>query len=263
MEITSTKNPLVKECRRLKETKWRRENGKFLAEGPHLIKELFDSSLQIEQILISADKLRNDSRALCQEASKLRIPITEMSDEVFRTLCETENPQGILAIAIKTETKLSIKVDSNRFVVLIGDRIQDPGNLGSLIRTAWGFGVNLSIFTPGTVDIYNPKVLRTSMGGVFHLPSVCASYDEIISWASTNEVSLFAGKVDAEEVLFKTVFPEKIGFVVGNEGAGISSEWEKANNIKYVRIPMPGKAESLNVSMAAGIMMYENIRQYI
>lgn len=258
MPITSKDNLQVKEARMLKNAKNRKEHGLFLAEGPHLVGELFRANLRLERIFVDYEAQSREIHGLIQQAHSLQVPVVEVTSQVFRTLCETEQPQGILAVVrVKTEMDLPKQTLQEKTMVLIADRIQDPGNLGTLLRTAWGFGVDLCIVTPGTVDPYNAKVLRASMGGVFHLPIVQAEPSRVLSWAKEENIQLFAGDPLGANDLHRVCFPMRAGIIVGNEGAGLSQLWEESPHLQKLFIPMPGYAESLNVTIAASIMLYE------
>lgn len=257
MPIISKDNLIVKEARQLKITKNRKATGNFLAEGPHLVGELLRSDFRIERIFIDVDHCNNEHVQLTQQAIERSIPIVELAKPVFKTLCETENPQGILAVAQMKAVSGLPDFSSEKWLVLIADRIQDPGNLGTLFRTAWGFGVNLCIKTPGTVDIYNAKVMRSSMGGIFHLPVVQAEPEEIRIWAEKQRLTLFAGDPSDRNDLHQVRFPNRTGIIVGNEGSGLSQDWIASESLRRIYIPMPGQADSLNVTIAASIILYE------
>ncbi|HHZ19130.1 MAG TPA: RNA methyltransferase [Firmicutes bacterium] len=262
MQITSKSNPLVKELRRLKTGKGRRESGLFLVEGPHLVAELLSSAHEIVRILVGSNNPRTEIQRLAAAASRQGIPVTELSEIVLRDLSDTEQPQGILAV-VKQKNNQSIPTvpASDDYLALVIDGVQDPGNLGVLIRTAWAFGAKLCLLTPGTVDRYNPKAVRATMGGIFHLETTVAAPEAIMTWAAENGVALFAGDPRATVSLYENVFPRKASIIVGNEGSGLSGAWKVSHLVKYLSIPLPGQAESLNVSTAAAIILYEAVRQ--
>lgn len=264
MQITSKDNPVVKEARQLKTAKARRETGLFIAEGPHLVGELLRSDFRIKRVF-TIDKYENpEIKNLLHLSTNRNIPVFELSEAVYKTLCETEQPQGILAVACCQDSpKLPAIPPNEKAIVLVADRIQDPGNMGTLIRTAWGFGVKLCIMTPGSVDPFNAKVLRSSMGGVFHLPILHAEINEILTWAEEQRMTLYAGDPSDRHDLRHVSFAARTGIIVGNEGAGLSNGWEASKNMQKIYIPMPGQAESLNVTIAASIMLYEASSQII
>lgn len=256
--ITSKENPLVKETRRLNDSKVRRETGLFIAEGPHLVRELYASNYSIRQLLIDGESITGEMAGLAQIARERNISVAELSSSLMRSISDTEAPQGIAAIVERgLLSKLPPVPSGQPFQALIIDRVQDPGNLGTLLRTAWGFGVDLCVLTPGTADVMNGKAIRSSMGGIFHLPIVYEEPKSVIEWADQNELALFAGDAKAEMSIVEAEFPERLGLIVGNEGAGLSPVWNESKQVSLIGIPMPGRAESLNVAVAAAIMLYE------
>lgn len=261
--ITSKDNAFVKATRRLKETKARKETGLFLAEGSHLVKELIASNLPIMRIFASGEGLRQEETEILHTAVSKGITVIEVGLPVLKSLSETETPQGILAVGKMRQDRLpKLHAEAHQpFRVLIVDKVQDPGNLGTLIRTAWGFAFNACLITPGSVDPYSGKVLRSSMGGTFHLPIITASVTEILNWAEENGLVLYGGDARAKRRIDQTSYPKRLGLLVGNEGAGLSGEWYQSGRVQMVGIPMPGGAESLNVAVAASIMIYEVYRQ--
>jgi TrmH family RNA methyltransferase len=260
--ITSKDNAIVKDARRLKEAKARKETGLFLAEGAHLVKELIASPLKIVRIFVSGEGLRREESEILNALIQTGLSVVEVSGAVLKSLSETETPQGILAVAEESRNSILPKLHPNQpFQGLILDRIQDPGNLGTLIRTAWGFGIDACVLIPGTADPYSGKVLRSSMGGTFHLPIITAPVADVIKWAVENEVVLYGGDMRAERRVDQASYAKRLGILVGNEGAGLSPEWYPSGQTQMVNIPMPGGAESLNVAVAASIMMYEVYRQ--
>lgn len=264
MQITSKNNSLVKELRLLKTTKGRRESGLFLVEGPHLVAELFSCGHEVLKLLVGIQHNSAEIGALVETACREKIPVYELSEQVMRDLSDTEQPQGILSVVRQSlNPNLPDTPVGENYLALVIDRVQDPGNLGVLVRTAWAFGARLCVMTPGTVDLYNPKAIRATMGGLFHLATAIASPEEIMTWAQKNGVILFAGDPRAAAPLYRKLFPEKTGLIVGNEGNGLSAAWEGGDMVEYVSIPLPGQAESLNVSTAAAIMFYEVVRQGI
>lgn len=187
-----------------------------------------------------------------------------VENEVFKRICDTITPQGILAVVKKKELLIKDMLEAqsqNGKLFLMLEDIQDPGNLGTIIRTAEGAGVSGIIMSDKTVDIYNPKVVRSTMGSIFRVPFIYA--DNLVDMADTlidSGIKLYAAHLMGSRNYFEMDFSEPSAFMIGNEGNGLSSALtEKADEL--VKIPMFGKIESLNAASAATILMYEALRQ--
>lgn len=240
--ITSIKNDRVKEWKKLHTKKGRMRSSTFLIEGVHLLEEALHSGWDIKEIIL-------------QEGTELSISINKIktifvSKEVFQHLSQTETPQGIMAVVY-------MKNITNVFghQILMVDRVQDPGNLGTMIRTADAAGFSAIILGEGTVDVYNDKVIRSTQGSIFHIPLIQANLDEQIDNLKKEGFVIWATALENAENYDQMETQEKIAIIVGNEGAGIQHTLlRKADHI--VKIPIYGQAESLNVSIAASILMY-------
>lgn len=240
--IESVKNPSVKSWKKLSMKKERDRSGCYLIEGFHLVEEALKEQLVIE-IIINQDIEKQPSISLGDA------DVIYVTNEVMKAICDTETPQGIAAVCEKPASKLD-KVKLAK--VLLLDRVQDPGNMGTLIRTADAAGMDAVILGEGCADLYNPKVVRATQGSLFHLPIVKAGLAEFIE---TLNMPVYGTSLD-NGVSFETVekSPE-FAIIVGNEGQGVSSELLE-KTVKNLYIPIYGKCESLNVAVAAGIFMY-------
>lgn len=242
MMITSVQNPKVKEWRKLKQKKERDKLGIFLIEGTHLVEEAHESEWEISEIIYE------ESYSLPEWADMYTC--YAVTDNVFTSITETKTPQGIAAIVRKQS--VSAATGSKHLLL---DGIQDPGNLGTIIRTADAAGFDTVILGKGTVDLYNDKVIRSTQGSVFHLSVMEGDLHSYIGEFKEAGFEIWTTSLDNAEYYTDVEVPEKLALILGNEGAGVSTSiLEKAS--KNVKIPMYGKAESLNVSVAAGILMY-------
>ena len=185
-----------------------------------------------------------------------------VADSVFKNMSDTVTPQGILAIVKQKEYSLEDIINNGKdkvFIVL--ESIQDPGNLGTIVRTAEGAGVAEIIMNKETVDIYNSKVIRSTMGSVYRVPfMVTENLSETIDELKKNKVTVFAAHLKGDEYYAQNLYEGSVAFLIGNEGNGLSDEIAKKAD-KYVKIPMDGMVESLNASVAAAVLMYEAKRQ--
>ena len=254
--IESKDNNLFKNIKKLKERRFRDKEGLFILEGLRLIEEAIKANMEIEQIIISKD-YEEKFKELLLKNHNLNKKIYFLANNLFMQIASTENPQGIIAVVKKKNNKNTLNGD----FYLICDKVQDPGNLGTIIRTAHAAGVNGIILTKGTVDIYNDKTIRSTMGSIFYIPIL---YDDenysIIRSLKEDGFSLVATSLAESKNFFEEDLKGKTILAVGNEGNGISDElFELAD--KKVKIPMPGGAESLNVSIATSIILFEKVRQ--
>lgn len=188
--------------------------------------------------------------------NKVKCPIYFVTDEILRSISCTENPQGIIAVVKNKE--LNIK-DEQGFYIL-ADRIQDPGNMGTIIRSAHASGALGIITTKGTVDVYNEKTLRATMGSIFYIPIIQDENLEKVSTLRQMGFKLISSSLDSDINFYDMDLRGKIIIAIGNEGNGLLQDVKKISDIE-VNIPMPGNAESLNAAVAASIMMFEVVRQ--
>lgn len=257
------------EARRIRglQTRKNRERERlFVAEGVRVVEELIDSGLVLHEV-VTAPSLEDTprGRALLERAA-LSGRVFRTTDAELRSLSTTDTPQGVLAVArIPERTLEDVELRSRddaiaaRDVVLVLDAVQDPGNLGTLIRSADAFAAAGVIALPGTVDCWNPKVVRSAAGSLFRVPVVHAEAGDVRAWLAAKDVRTYAA--DAEGTSVDDITPgARVALVVGNEGAGLSDEARSFAD-EIVAIPMPGRAESLNVAVAAGILLYAFTRQ--
>jgi TrmH family RNA methyltransferase len=228
----------------------------FVAEGVRSVEELLRSGLRIRGALV-APQLTDAPRGaeLRRKIQEAGVELTEVSEKDFRSAAETESPQGVLAIADVPPRSLDTLQIGTRCRLLLLDAVQDPGNVGTILRTAAALGASATIALPGTVDLWNPKVIRSSMGAQFHHLALHAGVEETVQFLSLNAVDLWAA--DAKGIpVERGSAPAKLAIAVGNEGAGISSSIG-AKAQRTISLPISGDVESLNVAVAAGILLYE------
>lgn len=240
--ITSVKNNKVKAWKKLHTRKGRMNTKTFFIEGFHLLEEAINSNWNLQELIIQHDV---DLPDWCNH-----LPVTEVSAHVFQQVSQTKTPQGIAAVA---EMKESQDMAGNQ--ILLVDAVQDPGNLGTMIRTADAIGFAGIVLGLDTVDVYNEKVIRATQGSIFHIPFCQTELTEAISKLQQQDFQVWATALEGAVDFDQQKVPEKTALLVGNEGAGVKAPLLKAAD-QTVKIPMDGKAESLNVSVAAGILMY-------
>lgn len=254
--IESKDNNLFKETRKLKERKNRTKSSKYIIEGFRLVQEAFKAGLDIDYLVVTSDGSEKINSYL-EEYLDDNMKIYEMTNALFNEIISTEKPQGIAAVVNMNEKPL----DMNGNFYLLCDKVQDPGNLGTIIRTAHAVKADGIILTKGTVDIYNEKTIRSTMGSLFYVP---IHYDDdkmtLVNSLKDRDFKIVVTSLDTEKDFFQEDLKGKVLLTVGNEGNGVSDEVYELADTK-VKIPMPGNAESLNVAIATSVIMYEKVRQ--
>ncbi|RSL33009.1 RNA methyltransferase [Salibacterium salarium] len=245
--IDSTKNPKVKNVKRLSKRKYREREQQFVVEGWHLLEEVLTHNVEVQELLIAENK------DFPSEIDVSRLLVTVVTEQVMNEMSYTETPQGILAICrMPAQEDVKIKQRNNYLFV---DGVQDPGNLGTIIRTADAAGITAVILGEGTVDPYNDKVIRATQGSLFHLSVIKGELEEWIDACNQVKIPVF-GTAAGQGTTHSAIAAQKgFALIVGNEGAGVQEKYlELADQNIYV--PIYGNAESLNVSVATGILLY-------
>jgi TrmH family RNA methyltransferase len=246
-----------RELRGLQRRKIRQQSGRFLAEGVRVVEDLLASPLRVRWVAVASSLEDTDrGRSLVSEARRRGIRLRIVPDRDFEPLAATESPQGVLAVADIPAWELDALRGAAPGVVLVLDAVQDPGNFGTLVRSAEALGAAGVIALPGTVDPWNPKAVRAAVGSSFRRPIVAATWAEAVGWLRSQGYQVLAAAVGGEPVRGPV---GRAALVVGNEGAGLSDEVLRQVD-RTVGIPLRGRAESLNVAAAAAILLYELTR---
>jgi TrmH family RNA methyltransferase len=249
--ITSLSNPLIKQARSLRQKKARHESGLFLVEGIHHVGEALEAGWDVDSVLYAPDLLTsNFARDLITRLGSKPQPV---SVEVMESLADKENPQGIVAIVHQKETRLSDLQSPKTCVALVSP--QDPGNVGTILRTMDAVGADALFLLDGGVDLYHPTVVRSSMGTMFWKPIVHASFEEFVLWARAGKYQLIGTSARADVDYHTLVAQSPWVLVLGNEQKGLSPEQAKTCDVT-VSLPMRGRVSSLNLSVAAGVLLY-------
>ncbi len=253
--IQSRDNPFFKDLVKLAgSARQRRNAGQTLLDGVHLVQAYLASGSKPQHLLVTQAALQNrEVAALLEKLS--RVPLTQLDDSLFSELTELKVPSGILALIDLPQPVASVAAAC--FALLLED-IQDPGNLGSMLRSAAAAGCDAVFLSKHCADAWSPKVLRAGMGGHFAL-SIHESMD-LPAVAAAFQGKLFAASPDANTSLYDCDLHGKLAFAVGNEGAGLSGAL-LAGVSRHITIPMPGKVESLNAAAAAAVCLFEAVRQ--
>ncbi len=249
--ITSLSNTLVKLARSLHHKKARQESGLFLVEGIHHVGEALEAGWIVETVLYAPDLLTsNFARDLIDRLGAKSQPV---SAQVMESLADKENPQGILAVVQQKKTQFSDLRSPKTSVALVSP--QDPGNVGTILRTMDAVGAEALFLLDGGADVYHPTVVRSSMGTMFWKPIIQASFDDFAFWAHVKKYQLIGTSARAD-VDYHTLVPQLPWILLlGNEQKGLSLDQTKACDVT-VSLPMKGRVSSLNLSVAAGVLLY-------
>ena len=249
-EINSKDNRILKECQRLTQKKYRDKESRYLIEGHNLLEEAINDRVPIDYLIFDEEKALNtnfDGDSYIVKHS------------LFERIAQTETSQGVIAVVRKREygfEELTARCQGGSNIVVL-DRLQDPGNIGTIIRTAEGAGYAAVFALKGTADIFSPKTIRAAAGSVFRIPIIHVEDNrELKALAGDLHKKLVVTSLEADNNYFDADLCKDIALVIGNEGNGVSEELLEMADVK-IRIPMAGRLESLNASVAAGILMYE------
>lgn len=259
--ITSKENEAVKNIRKLKEKKYRDEKKEFIIEGIKMIEEAIQENAKIKTIVVCEECIKDGtiSQKILYEIAKYNC--IYVSEKVFRIMTEVTNPQGILAV-IEKESKKEEEINYEEDIIVVLDGIQDPGNLGTILRTADSANLKQIIVSDKTADIYNPKVVRSTMGAIFRVKVIESNHlVETLKEIKKHKFKIVSTSLEDSKNIYEIDY-EKKAIVIGNEANGVSKEVQDISDEK-IKIPMLGKTESLNASVAAGIVIYEYVRRKI
>ncbi|MCI9068629.1 MAG: RNA methyltransferase [Lachnospiraceae bacterium] len=255
MRIDSAKSSQVKQVAALqKKPGCRREQGVFVVEGIKMVREAPRGRL--------LSVYASDSFLEQGGAEKLGgIPFTEMSDHAFKAMADTQTPQGVLAVVKAMKWKKEDFSGKGRALLLFLENIQDPGNLGTIFRAGEGAGVTGILMSRETVDVYNPKVVRATMGSIYRVPfAVCDNLQETLDKCHKVGIASYAAHLEGKKNYEEADYGKPSAFLIGNEAAGLSEKFSSAAD-HLIKIPMKGQVESLNAGVAASVLLYEAARQ--
>ncbi|WP_172255380.1 TrmH family RNA methyltransferase [Saccharibacillus deserti] len=257
-QIESTSNARVKEWAGLLEKKHRDRQGKYMVEGVHLVQEALRSGADVE--CVAYDMARGVPAELAQDARSSSTDWIAVSAAIVSKCTEARTPQPVFAVVRKSSAKLANVLEAANGLVAVLDGVQDPGNVGTIIRAADAAGAAGVLIGRGCADIYNPKTVRSTMGSLFHLPIVEGDLTELLPQAREASAKIVSTSLQARQNCYEADYRGATWFVFGSEGGGVSPEVEAFVD-ETIIIPMPGRAESLNVAMAASVLLFEAVRQ--
>ena len=259
MQVISSKdNELIKHIKKLKDKKHRDESNEYIIEGVKLIEEAVKEKARIKKIIVCEDTTRTYEIPTHIMYEIAKYECVYVTNKVFASITQVTNPQGIMAIIEKGDT--NVQIDYTQDIIVALDDVQDPGNLGTILRTVDSIGLNQIIVSKGTADAFNSKVVRSTMGAIFRVKIIeVENLPQSIKEMRKHHFKLMVTSLQTENSIYDIKFNKKI-IVIGNEANGVSKEIQEMADEK-AKIPMLGKTESLNASVAAGVVMYEYVRQ--
>lgn len=255
--LSSPDNKKIKELQQLNKKKFRKEKQAFVIEGIRFVESAVEKDIPLKDVFYASSLLENDrGRKLIESLVDKGIRYHEVSDKLFNSIADTVSSQGIMAIAPMAETESLTELETLPTLSLVLDRIQDPGNLGTIIRTADAAGIKDIILVKGTTDPYASKVLRSTMGSIFDVRLHFMETDDVIHLMKESGIRLIVTALGGELYHYELPVSDPLTLVIGNEGSGVSDAFLDSAD-ERIKIPIYGGAESLNASVAAGIVLYD------
>ena len=261
-KITSLTNPRVKELVRLRTAGHRKSSGVTIVDGAREILRALGGGVRFREFYVCPELIGNgeEEKQLKAKLSAANVPVLEVTRSVFTKIAYGDRQEGVLGICETPKRFLAdFHLKSDPLVVIV-EHVEKPGNLGAILRTCDAAGVNGVFVCAGKTDLYNPNVIRASVGTVFTVNTVLCSNDEALRFLRTREIKVFAASPQAQTIYTQINLTGAVAIVLGSEQEGLSDFWEK-NADARVKIPMRGRADSLNVSTSAAILIYEAVRQ--
>ncbi len=259
--IKSLQNTRIKGLVRLRNRRERDQTERFLIEGYRELRRAVDHRVAIETLFVCEDLfLGSNEPRLIDDARALGAEVVDVGTDAFAKVSYRDRPEGMIAVARQFETGLASLPPADDPLYLVVESIEKPGNLGTMLRTADAAGVTGVIVTDPTTDPFNPNVVRASLGCLFTVPLAVASTGDALAWLAKSHVRTVATTPDTPTLLWEADLSGPVAIVVGSEQYGLSSEWLDGAD-ERVRIPMGGEADSLNAAMAAGVALFEAVRQ--
>ncbi len=257
--ITSTANERVKSLARLRKRSERDATGRFLVEGERELRTAHLAGITIEIVAVCPRLATGSRLALAETIAASGAERLDLAESAFSRVSHRDHPDGILGVGVGWQHGIETIELGDTPIVLVVQGVEKPGNIGAMLRSADAAGADAVVVADPGTDLVNPNVIRASQGAVFTVPVATATTEDVIEWAAANDLALVAGSGDAAETFWDADLGDRVAVVVGAEAAGLDPRWR--DRARLVRIPMLGVADSLNVSAAAALLMYEAVRQ--
>ena len=261
MPVTSISNPRLKAAARLRGRRERDRQGLTLIDGVRETMRALAGHATLREVFAVPDLLAGpEAAALLERLTEERVPITNLGREAFERLAYGDRLDGVVAVAETPPRTLDELVLPPEPLVAVVEGVEKPGNLGAILRTADGAGVNAVVVADSATDLFNPNIIRASIGTVFALPVAVASTGELLTWLARRQIEIIAARVDGSVSYTDADYRGAVAIALGSEARGLSDAWGELARTS-VHVPMLGLADSLNVSATAAILFYEAIRQ--
>jgi RNA methyltransferase, TrmH family len=258
--ITSTQNPRIKSLVKLRKASVRKESGLFLIEGVRELSRALEGGIVVREIYTCEERLNQEETALCESLINSGVEAFSLAACVFEKIAYREHPGGLVAVAeIPTSSLNSIRLGPCPLILVV-EGVEKPGNLGAILRTSDAAGVDAVLVCGGVVDLFNPNVVRASLGTLFSQPVIEADTGEVITWLQENNIKAVVATPEASVNYCECNMTGATALVAGSESMGLTNAW-KADIGESVSIPMAGSADSLNVSNSVAVLLYEAVRQ--
>ena len=260
-KIVSVQNDSIKNVVRLRERRGRDEQGLTIIEGVRELSMALEARVDVKRVYVCSDFVDgNEVKSIIERCLLQKLEVVETSAPVFAKISFGDRNEGILAVCQpKEQTLADLKFDRNPLVVVI-ENVEKPGNLGAILRTCDAAGVNAVIISDGITDVYNPNVIRASLGSVFTVPVVVSSNELTLKFLKSKQIKVCATFPDARQLYAQSNFNGALAIVLGSEEMGLSDFWNK-NADEKIKVPLLGRVNSLNVSATAAVVVYEAVRQ--
>ena len=261
-QIDSPKNPTVKDLVRLRERRVREREGRYLIEGTREVQRAVQAGVSVQEMFVCPALLRPEGEALVNDLSTddSALPRTDLSEAAFSRVSLRQNPDGVLATAAMASKGLASLTLRENALVLVIDGVEKPGNIGALLRTADAADLDAVFVTGAGTDLYNPNVIRASVGSVFSRPVLAVETAELLEFLQAKNFALVATTPDAEKSYWEESYGGSSAIILGTEHEGLGRAWLEQADTR-VRIPMHGLADSLNVSVSGALLLFEALRQ--
>lgn len=259
MRITSLQNPRVKNAAALRTRRGRKKQGRIIIDGVREVSRAVESGVELVELFVCPEACGEDGRELVAGVSDRTVDVLTVSPDVFHKLAFGSRIEGIVAVARRPQNSLeSVHVAEDALVAVL-DGVEKPGNVGAVLRSADAAGLSAMVVDGGT-DLYNPNVIRASLGAIFTLPVYAAGRDETLAWLRQHDMNVFTTRVDGAVGYTEASYRGRCAIVLGNEAEGLSDVW-MGDDITAVSLPLLGTVDSLNVSTTAAVLFYEALRQ--
>ena len=257
INISSKDNERVKYTKSLLKSKNRQKESKYIIEGYRILTLAIECEADLDYVFINETfEEKKEHKNFLNILEEKNIKVFRTTNKIFKELVDTENTQGILGVIKFKERKIEHNIKCDDKFILILDRIQDPGNMGTIIRTADAAGVDAIIALKGCVDIYNPKVIRSTMGSIFDMNIIHCTQEECLKELKSKDFKIVSSFLNTDNFYHETKYHDRTALVIGNEANGVNDDLIEASDL-LVKIPIYGNAESLNAAISSAILMYE------